>query len=342
MESKAVFITGVRRVAVESTEVEPVRSCQVLTHTLFSGISHGTEMAFYRGSAPHLASRYDRELQLFASEGGPTFSYPFRYGYCNVGRVVECGRHVRALKPGDIVFSGSPHQTVLTSDQDRWVRLPEGLDPRLGVFLANLRTTLNGVLDAGIHLGETVVVFGQGVLGQLLSQLARLSGAGKVIAVDMVGERLGMSLQLGADIAIDARQGDVARRVRELTGNRGADVVFEVTGAYSGLQEAIRTVAPRGTVVAMSFYQGAGTLTLGAEFHHNWVDIKCSQAGSVNPALSHRWNSQRLLEVASNLLPKLELGPLITHAFRFEEASRAYELIDKHPEDCIQVVLRYD
>jgi len=341
MTTTAVFMTGVRQIDIQPVETEPVGPRQVRTHTLYSGISHGTEMAFYRGTAPHLGSGWDRDMRLFLPSEAPDFSYPSRYGYSNVGRVVECGAEVDTLKSGDIVFGTFPHQTDFTADQGWLVKLPEGLDPKLGIFLTNTRTTYNGILDAGIRLGETVVIFGQGVLGQLLSQMARLSGAGKVIVVDPITDRLEMALKLGADVAINPQQVDVAKQVRQMTGNRGADVVIEVSGAYAGLQEAIRTVAPRGTVVAMGFYQGAGALTLGAEFHHNWVDIRCSQAGSISPALSHRWDSPRLTAAAANLLPKLQLAPLITQVFDFERASEAYALIDQEPEKVLQVVLKY-
>jgi 2-desacetyl-2-hydroxyethyl bacteriochlorophyllide A dehydrogenase len=341
MATRAVFMTGVRQVEIRPVELEALGPHQVRTRTLYSGISHGTEMAFYRGTAPHVGASWDAKWRLFTPGGEPDFAYPSRYGYSNVGEVVEVGAEVEGLQPGDVVFGAYPHQADVVADAGRLIKLPGGLEPRLGVFLMNVRTTYNGILDAGIRLGETVVVFGQGVLGQVLAQMARRSGAGAVVVVDPIAKRREMALRLGADLALDPGEGDIARRVRELTSGRGADVVIEVSGAYPALQQAIRTVAPRGTVVAMGFYQGAGSLSLGAEFHHNWVNIKCSQAGSVDPALSHRWSPPRLTQSATELLPLLTLAPLVTHTFAFDEASEAYRLIDQQPEDVIQVVLQY-
>jgi 2-desacetyl-2-hydroxyethyl bacteriochlorophyllide A dehydrogenase len=342
MATHAVFMTGVRQVEVRPVELGSVGPQQVRTGTLYSGISHGTEMAFYRGTAPHFAGAWDAERRLFVPGEEPSFAYPSQYGYLNVGEVVEVGSEVGTLKPGDVVFGTYPHQAELVADSTRLIKLPSGLDPKLGVFLLNTRTTYNGVLDAGIRLGETVVIFGQGALGQLSAQMARLSGAGQVVVVDPIRRRREMALQLGADLALDPGDGDVALAVRDLTGGRGADVVIEISGAYPALQEAVRTVTPHGTVVAMGFYQGAGALSLGAEFHHNWVDIRCSQAGSVNPALSHRWSPRRLSEAAAELLLELKLAPLVTHTYKLDEAAKAYALIDEHPEDVIQVVLEYD
>ena len=340
--TRAVFMTGVRQVEVQPLALAPLASRQVRTRTLFSGISSGTEMAYYRGTAPHFTSGWDGETRLFRPDLPPDFAYPAPYGYSNVGRVIECGDEVRALKPGDVVFSYFPHQAEAVADEDSFIPLPEGLDPMLGVLLVNTRTTYNAILDAAIRLGETVVIFGQGVLGQLLAQLARRSGAGQVVVVDPIPGRRELSLKLGADAALDPREGDVALAVRQMTARRGADVVIEVSGTHAGLREAIRTVAPRGTVVGMGFYQGEGALNLGAEYHHNWVDLRCSQAGSIHPSLSHRWTPRRLTLAAAGLLPKLALAPLVTHVFEFERAPEAYALVDRHAEETMQVVLRYD
>ena len=341
MIAKAVFMTGVRQIKIEPVEVDLPGPDQVLVHTLYSAISHGTEMAFYRGTAPFLDRAWDEKTRLFSQSATPEISYPFRYGYSNVSKVVECGVKVTTLKPGDIVFSGSPHQTDFVENTRDLVLLPDGVDPKLGVFLLIIRTTLNGILDAGICLGETVVIFGQGVLGQILAQMARLSGAGQVIVADPLPGRREISLRCGADAALNPLEEDVAAQVRGLTNGRGADVVIEVSGAFPALQEAIRTVVPRGKVVALGFYQGDGKLNLSSEFHHNWINIQCSQGGSINPALSHRWNSQRLMDTATSLLVKLDLAPLVTNVMDFEDAAKAYALIDQHPDKILQVLLKY-
>jgi len=342
MKANAVFMTGIRQIHIEPIELEGLGVDQVLVHTLYSAISHGTEMAFYRGTAPFLDRGWDGKTRLFSKSVKPEMSYPFRYGYSNVGKVIECGAGVTTLKTGDVVFSASPHQTEFVENPQDLVKLPEGFDPKLGVFLLIIRTTFNGILDAGIRLGETVVIFGQGVLGQLLAQMARLSGAGQVIVVDPLQSRRDISLQCGVDVAMNPLDVDVAAKVREMTQGRGADVVIEVSGAFPALQEAIRTVVPRGTVVAMGFYQGEGKLNLSSEFHHNWVNLQCSQGGSINPSLSHRWNSQRLMTAATQLLLKLNLAPLVTNVIDFREAAKAYSLIDQHPEEVLQVVLKYE
>jgi len=188
------------------------------------------------------------------------------------------------------------------------IKLPEGTDPQVGVLLANLNTAFNGVLDADLHLHECVVVFGQGVLGQLTVQWAKLSGALPVIAVDLLEKRLDISTNVsGADVVFNPTQTeDIAMGVRELTANRGADVVFELSASDRGLNEAIRTVCYNGKVIVLSWYPGAlANVFPGREFHHNRVQLICSRVGGIRPELSHRWTIGRRMEAVLALMPRL-------------------------------------
>ncbi len=99
------------------------------------------------------------------------------------------------------------HRTehVVSADYARARILPRETDPVLGIFSQIGAITLNGTLDAQINIGETVAVFGLGVVGQLVAQLARRSGA-RVIGVDLLGTRRDLAEQLGADVVIDGRE----------------------------------------------------------------------------------------------------------------------------------------
>lgn len=345
MERRLVY-AGPKRVDFEQYAEPDLGPREVRVRTLCSGISHGTEMRMFRGEAPVLKKEWDPGRRLFVDRtdsNGPVYPTRPLAGYASVGRVVEIGREVSLVNLGDLVFAGAGHETSSTVSEESLVKLPEGLSPALGVFCANLNTTLNGILDAGINLGEVVAVFGQGTLGQLLSQMAKLSGAGCVIAVDAVQRRLDLSRELGADETIDVSAcEDVAATIKELTENRGADVAIEVSGSDRALNDAIRCVAFQSTVVAMSWYpEVCRHLRLAEEFHFNRVRIKVSQTGAVSPELSVRWDQKRRLAMVSRLLQTLRLKELITHTYDFMDAQVAYETIDANPEDMLQVVLRY-
>jgi threonine dehydrogenase-like Zn-dependent dehydrogenase len=217
-------------------------------------------------------------------------------------------------------------------------RLGDGLEPIQGIFSQIGAIALNGVLDAGIRIGEWVAVFGLGTVGLICVQLAKLSGA-RVIACDPLAPRRALATSLGADLAVEAR--DAAERIKEASGG-GADVSIEASGSPAALHEAIRGAAFQGTVVALGFYQGeARGLCLGEEFHHNRIRVVSSQIGAVQPELSARWSRQRLVRTVMDLQKdgRLRLRELITHRVPFRRAGEIYRLLVEDPAAVIQAVL---
>ena len=344
MKVAGVQISGPRQIdIVEETLPEPGEG-QVEIKSICSGISHGTEMNVYRGVAPMWHMTQDRETRLFVPGDAAQWQYPMSYGYACVGEVVRTGPNVTRVQPGDVVFSYASHRAGHVLPEQAVIKLPEGVDPEAGIFLANLNTTFNGILDADLHLGETVVIFGQGVLGQLMVQQAKLSGVSQTVAVDLVDQRLGLSKEVsGADITLNPTDvDDIAMYVRNVTDKRGADVVFELSASDRALHEAIRTVCYNGKVIVMSWYPDAlPNVYLGREFHHNRTQLICSQTGAIRPELSNRWTLLRRHQAVIGLMPRLNLKPLITHRIDHRKAAEAYALIDNHPEEIMQVVLTY-
>jgi len=221
--------------------------------------------------------------------------------------------------------------------------MPDGLDDILGIFSQIGAIALNGVHDGRICLGETVAVFGLGALGQIVAQAARQSGA-CVIAVDLHDLRLDMAKMLGAHVTINASRDKAAETIKEMTGGRGADVCFEVSGSTIALNEAVRAAAYSARVVAMGFFQGESTgLYLGEEFHHNRVNIVCSQISGTDPELTYRWDRLRLAQTAIRLQAEgvLDLNPLITHTMPFDKASLLFETLDRTPEKVVQAVIKF-
>lgn len=357
--ARVLVLTGARQLEYLEVPLPEVGPNDVLVQTIASGISHGTEMNVYRGVAPQWDKVFDPAIRLFrpAPEGSPVvpeqgyftpmdtpWGYPLAYGYANVGRVVAVGGEVTSVAIGDHVYAYKPHQTAYVAPAASVVQLPLGMsDPLHGVLYASLNTAYNGVLDADIRIDDTVVVFGQGVVGLLVTQFLRRTSGRRIVTVDAMAPRRELSRAVGADEVLDPAADDVAMIVREQTGGRGADVVIEVSGSYHALQEAIRTAAPNTTVVVMSWYGGTGNvLALSDEFHHNRITLKSSQVGGVGPSLSATHSLPRRFEHVLEAFRYLDLSPLISSRVAFEQAATGYELIDSRDPNVTQVVLTYD
>lgn len=325
----------------------PLAPGEVRVATLYSGISAGTELAAYRGSTPFASKRWDPEQRLFLDDADASLPFPVTHlGYEEVGRVVELGPDTTGVALGGLVYGTWGHRShaVLPSAEAVARALPEGVTPRVGIFSHIGAVALNGVLDGGARIGESVAVFGLGVVGQIVAQLCARSGA-RVIGVDPIEQRRRLAARSGAvQLALDPSEGSPAEAVRAHTGGRGADVTFEASGVARALHEAIRTAAYGASVVALGFFQGeASGLYLGEEFHHNRVQLRSSQIGSVAPERSQRWDRQRLTRTVFALQAEgaLDLDTLITHTFDVEDAAAAYRLLADAPAKALQVVLRF-
>lgn len=344
MSTKSLYFTGPRAVEIRTESLDGPGVGQVLLNLKVSGISAGTELNVFRGLAPQWRQAMDPATRLFSDAHGSDWSWPARYGYAAVGRVAELGRDVGSLHRGDLVFAYVPHGQHAIVDAGAVVPLGDLDDAEIGVFIANLNTAYNGILDANIPLGADVVVSGLGVIGQLVTRLLARNGARQIIAVDTIEQRRKFALAGGATIALDPRGAPLAERVRDLTEGRGADYVIEVSGAAPALNEAIRTAGFNGTVIAMSWYGGTfESLSLSGEFHHNRPRIISSQVGTVNPYLGPLWSLARRGKIAREYLSALapDLKGFITHRVPLDEAGRGYDLLDQGSPEVMQVLIDY-
>ncbi|HYP41916.1 MAG TPA: zinc-binding alcohol dehydrogenase [Chloroflexia bacterium] len=324
---------------------------EIKLRTLFSAISHGAEMRRYRGLLPHKV--WDSELRLFDKEETGT-KWPKTLGYENISLVTAVGEQVESVEPGSLVWLDAPHQEVSFASREEIERglifkphdpAYRDINPARFTFFVRTRVALGAVHDASIVLGERVAVIGVGVIGLIGIQLARLNGATEVYGVDLLPGRLDLAERFGA-VAIDARKSDGARMIKEQTGGVGVDVALEVSGTSEGLHEAIRCCRIGGRVVTVGSFSGAAQhLYLGEEWLRNRITMLSSM--TVNECPSRRypgWDLKRLEEVTWALLKSgaVDVEPLISHIVPFDEADKAYRMVDAADGEAIQVILWYD
>jgi 2-desacetyl-2-hydroxyethyl bacteriochlorophyllide A dehydrogenase len=288
-------------------------------------ISAGTEMLVYRGEAT--------PGDLLPPNGGGTFAFPVKYGYQVVGRVEAAGARSH-LRLGDRVFARHPHQErFVTAAGQTWVTpLPDAVSDDEAAFLNLARVALTANLDVPVRAGENVLVLGQGIVGVCCALLARRS-ARRVIVVDPISIRREFALRHGADVAV--APDDASAAVAEVTDGQGADVTFEATGAAKALGSAVELTAARGTVVMLSYY-GTNLVTLPVSFSHKAPRLVSSLAG-----VQRRWDQARRTEATLELLPTLPVAELISARVPFRDAPRAYDLVDRHRDTILAVLLDY-
>jgi len=352
MGTELIF-TGPKQVDFRDYEERELKAGEVRLRTLFSGISHGTEMNMYRGTSPTI---HKRLVDGLFTDQPPDHDYPFTYGYEEVGEVVAVGADVTGVALGDRFALSYGHRTTAVRPADALVRagaLPPGFPPELGIFKALGGVAMDSYLTSEVRLGESAVIFGMGVIGLFLVQLCKLGGVEPVIAVEPLDNRRALALEFGADVVLDPSTAAVAPKVRhELASTGGADVVFETSGNHLALQEGIRCGAPGHSILmAVAFYQGEATgLRLGEEFHHGGslggggcVEVRIN-THRVPPARARRWDRERTVGTFFQMIldGTIKVDNLITHRFSFSDAARAFALIDERPEDCVKCILTFE
>ena len=226
---------------------------QVRVKLVRSTVSSGTERANVTGC---------NVVSIWDPPDAPVV-WPRQSGYSSSGVVDAVGEGVASVKPGDrVAMSWTLHSEYVAVPEDRVYRLPDGVSFEAGA-LAHISTfPMAAIRKCGLELGESAIVMGQGILGQLAVMLLKCAGATPVIAADPIAAKREEALKLGADFAFDPTAADFRERVLAVcpladhgiyTGERasGVKVAIEVTGLGAGLNNVLDVMAPMGRVALL-------------------------------------------------------------------------------------------
>jgi len=206
-----------------------------------STISSGTERANLIGDVNINSTKPAAEKAKF----------PRSNGYSSAGTVVAVGEGVTELQPGDrVAVFWSKHATYMNVAVENLLKLPDDV-PFEEAALWNIATfPMAAIRKCRLEMGESAIVMGQGILGQMAVMLLRAAGAVPIVAVDPVEQKRKQALELGADYALDPFDPDFAQKAKELTGG-GPQVGIEVTGVGAGLNGILDCMRPRGRVALL-------------------------------------------------------------------------------------------
>ena len=333
-----VTFTAPHSVEVRDEPLPDPSADEVLVETIVSGISPGTERLVYRGEAPQNMTA-DSAL---ASLGGD-LSFPLRYGYCNVGRVVKVGANLDRAWSGQRVFAFQPHVSAFVSTPDALVPLPDDISDDAAVFLPNVETAVTLVMDGRPVLGENVVVFGQGVVGLLTTRLLGRHPV-RVWTVEPSDDRRAQSKQLGIEQSVSPSDLETLRHaLRSDDAADGADLVYELSGRPSVLDDALSVAGFDTRIVVGSWYgTKRAPIDLGRRFHRGRISITSSQVSTLAPRYRGRWTKSRRMRTALDLLSTFNEPIVPVRRYAVGDAPDAYRDLDAVSDDLAQPVLEYD
>ncbi len=366
-------VQNLRSGKVELREVpQPsVGKNEVLVRTQASLISAGTErmMMDFAGKSlvgkakdrPDLASKVINKMQRDGvvdtlSSVFARLDEPMPLGYSAAGEVIAVGTGVaHEFTVGDrVAVAGAGqanHAEVNAVPRNLCVKLPEGVDYAQGCYATLGAIALHGVRNAGVALGDRVLVVGLGLVGQLVSQLCVAAGA-RVAGVDHNLERCMLARQGGAHWAVGPQ--GLAEGWRTFTDGRGFDAILicAATDSDGPIEQAAEWARDRATVILVG---KVGTRFPYATYMKKELTVRVSRSygpGRYDPAFEAQglsypigfvpWTERENLGEVVRLIGngRLDVKMLTTHTFGLEESLKGYEMIAKGVP-CLGVVLRY-
>jgi alcohol dehydrogenase len=264
----------------------------------------------------------DRVLGCFHSACGKcAFCLIGAYHECDFKRTFGHGANMGALQ-------GTQAERTLAPNADLILRkVPDNLADDIALFAGDVMGTgYHAIAEGSVRPGDSVAVLGLGPVGLCAVQAAVAAGAGPVVAVDTVPERLQMATQFGA-AAVHLIEQSPRDAVKKLTGGRGIDVAVDAVGHPDALELAIRLARKAGTVVAIGVYAERCEVHMGLV----WIKGLTLKAGPAN-VIGHVDRVLGMLAAGS-----LDPTPLVTHHMALDDAVEAYRLYDRR--EAMKIVL---
>lgn len=342
MKAAAVFHTAPEKSEIREINLASLKDNEVLIKTRYSAISPGTEAMIYRGKMP----RGMTGDCTIASLGG-VLEYPFSYGYSLVGTIVNCGKSVDPGWLNKRVFAFHPHQSRTIMRLEECLAIPDDVTSQDALFLPNMESALNFVMDGNPIFGSRVIVFGLGVVGLLTCKLLDKIPLTELIAVDPLDYRRQQRPKTNRSDVLDPFnesqwQNLIARLFSHNNDSGGFDVAFELSGNLKALNQAIEVTGFSGTIVLGSWYGNQSqSVNLGSHFHRRRINLVSSQVSTLQPRLTGRWTKSRRIDLAWKMIRDTRPASLITHRFSLSDCDRAFQITSERLENSLQVIFDY-
>ena len=330
MKARHLICTAPRRIEAADFELESLPDDGVLVANEFTAVSPGTETYTW----------------IHGCEPGRQPHYPQNTGYCNAGTVLEAGRGVSNVKPGDRV-AGQGHHASHAVLRSHYHLVPDNVPSRHAVWLLMGAIALRSVRKSPIELGHAVVVLGLGMVGQLASTLARLAGALPLIAIDPDPVRRDHAHRRGAQITLNPDDvDDLPAAVRTHCHADGADILIEATGKPEVYPTAVQLICRAGRMIALGSPRGTVTMDFFPQLHLREITVM----GAFQPItpdddhVYYHWTKQRDRTLILHLMATgaLTVEDLVTHTARPEACGDIYTMLADRPRESLGVVFAWE
>ena len=265
---------------------------------------------------------------------------PLPLGYCNVGVVESVGKGAEGFKVGDRVASNGPHADVVRVAKNLVAKIPDNVTDEEASFTVVASIGLQGIRLANPTMGECFVVTGVGLIGLLTVQMLRAQGC-RVLAIDFDQSKLDLAKQFGAEICNPGKGEDPVAAGMAFSRGVGIDgvIITASTKSNDPVTQAARMSRKRGRIILVGviglelsradFYEKEITFQVSCSYGPGRYDPSYEEQGNDYPLAFVRWTEQRNFEAILDMMSggQIDVKPLITHRFKFENASDAYELL---------------
>ncbi|MBQ7089583.1 MAG: zinc-binding dehydrogenase [Clostridia bacterium] len=326
MITKQIVFTAPGVSELLEKEIPAPAAGEVQVEIAVSSISSGTERANLNG-----------DVNVSVSKSYKEAIFPRTLGYSSAGTVIAVGEGVTRFKAGDrVALSWSKHQRCINMQQSKVFLLPDNVSFEAAALFHIAIFPLAAIRKCRLELGESAIVMGQGILGQIAVPLLRSAGAAPIIAVDPVPEKRARALELGADYALDPYAPDFAETAKALT-NGGANVAIEVTGVGKALDGVLDCMKKMGRVALLGCTRHSD---FTIDYYHKVHGPGISLIGAHTMARPDHDSSNGLWTQSDDMnalikltaCGRLDLGGMVEETHSYTEAAEVYGRLSREPQ----------
>ena len=320
------------KVVLVDTAMPEFGTDQMLIKTEGTQISIGTELSILMRDNVESGSRWD----IYGK-------FPFKAGYTNIGTVEAVGEGVDKSWLGKRVASYGLHSKYNVFRPEKVYSVPEHAPTNKALFFGISEIAMNGVHRSGFKWGDSAVVYGAGVIGQLTAQYLSLAGAYPVFVADISDNRLSKLPKRANIIPVNTAKEDIEEVITAKNHGRKADMVFELTGEAALIPGQVKLIRRMGKLIILSSPRGSTVF----DFHDlcNLPNLKIigihNASHPAHPEEENQWTNARDAEMFFSLLENgsIEVEQLITHEVPYTEALDTYRMLMENKTQALAIHL---